>query len=237
MRALRKTAAALLTLATAALCSTAHAGDRLEVLRVAFSPYGTRALVVTGGVQDGSGFSTASLTAVGTGSGQPLLKAGARSTTQPVSAVVSALLARERPRLIPLGLVPGRVAEPVYARTFPTLAPSWAEGTPAGRTSTAAVRLWSRPVAIRLTVRPLPSRCPYTEMLPAGERPAGFTLTVNGQTVHDDRVLPPERLCAARYALDRVYRKGNRVVFIVRAYTPGFEGPNAEVLVVAALLR
>ncbi|EYB68272.1 hypothetical protein DEIPH_ctg025orf0129 [Deinococcus phoenicis] len=224
-------------LALLALAPTARAGDRLDVLRVAFSPYGTRALVVTGGVQDGSGFSVAALTVLGTGNGQNLLSAQARSETRPVPTVVTALLARERPRLIPLGLVPGKTPPPVYVRTFPALAPVWAEGVRAGASATTPVRLWSRPVPVRLAVQPLPSRCPYPKALPPGERPAGFTLSVNGQTVHADRALPPERLCAARYALDRVYVQGNRAIFIVRAYTPGFEGPNAEVVAVAAMLR
>ncbi|MEW6422812.1 MAG: hypothetical protein AB1511_13990, partial [Deinococcota bacterium] len=67
---------ALLTaLALLILASSARAGDRFEVLRVAFSPYGTRALVVTGGVQDGSGFSVAALTVLNPGQEQPLLEA------------------------------------------------------------------------------------------------------------------------------------------------------------------
>lgn len=197
-----------------ALVSAAHAGDRTDIQRVAFSPHGTRALVVTGGVQDGSGFSVAALTALDTGTGRTLLSARARSETRPVPAVVDALLVQERSRLAPQGLTPERTARPVYARSFPVLAPVWTEG-----------------------VRALPSACASPEMLPGDERPAGFTLTVNGQTVHADRVLPPERSCAARYALDRVYVQGNRAVFILRAYTPGFEGPNAEPVVVAATLR
>lgn len=222
---------------TSTLFSAARAGDRLEVRRVAFSPYGTRALVVTGGVQDGSGFSVAALTALSTGNGQPLLHAQTRSETRPVPATVSALLSRERPRLLPLGLVPGRTAQPAYARTFPTLAPSWSEGVRAGHSATTPVRLWTRPVPVRLEVSPLPSPCEYPGLLPPGEGPAGFTLKVRNQVVHADRTLPPDRTCAARYALDQVYVQGNRAVFIVRAYTPGFEGPNAQVVVVAARLR
>lgn len=229
--------ALLAALALLILASSARAGDRFEVLRVAFSPYGTRALVVTGGVQDGSGFSVAALTVLNPGQEQPLLEASARSETQPVPAVVNTLLAREHPRLIALGVIPGRLVQPVYTRTFPAATPSWAEGTRAGTFSSRVVRLWSRPVPVRLTVRSLPSRCPSLGLLPPGERPAGFTLTVNGQTVHDDLVLPPDRLCAARYALDQVYVQGNRAVFIIRAYTPGFEGPNADVVIVAARLR
>lgn len=232
MRVLRSAVLTLLALASSAL-----AGDRLDVRQVAFSAGGTRALVVTGGVQDGSGFSVATLTALDTATGRPLLGASARSEAGPVSSVVAGLFRREGPRLAALGLGSGRAARPVYVRTFPIQAPLWTEGIPAGRSATTPVRLWTRPVPVRLTVRALPSGCRFRDLLPPGERPAGFTLTVNGQTVHSDRVLPAGRACAARYALERVYVQGNRAVFIVRAYTPGFEGPNAEVVAVAARLR
>lgn len=232
MRALWTTALTLL-----ALAATARAGDRLDVRRVAFSPDGTRALVVTAGVLDGSGFSLATVQALDTRTGRTLLKVAARSETRPVPAVVTALLTRERPRLAPLGLTPGRAARPVYTQTVPVQAPVWTEGTPAGRSAVTPVRLWTRPVPVRLTVRPVASGCRFTELLPGGEGPAGFTLTVNGQVVHADKVLPRARECAARYALEQVYVQGNRAVFLVRAYTPGFEGPNAEVVAVAARLR
>jgi len=220
-----------------ALACTARAGDRLEVQRVAFSPDGTRALVVTGGVRDGSGFSIAAVTVLDTGTGRVRQTASVRSETRPVPALVDDLLRRERARLFPLGLWPGKVSRPVYSRRFPVQAPQWAEGVPAGRSVTVPVLLWTRPVPVRLSVQALPSRCSFPEMLPSGERPAGFTLSVNGQTVHTDRSLPAGRACAARYALEAVYVQGNRAVFLVRAYTPGFEGPNAEVVAVAATLR
>lgn len=232
MRALWTTGLTLL-----ALAATARAGDRLDVERVAFSPDGTRALVITAGVQDGSGFSLATLTALDTRTGRTLLAVSARSETAPVSAALAGLLRREGARLARLGLRPDRTARPVYARTVPVQAPVWTEGTPAGRSTVTPVRLWTRPVAVWLTVRPAASGCRFPDLLPDGEGPAGFTLTVNGQTVHTDRVLPARRECAARYALERVYVQGNRAVFIVRAYTPGFEGPNAEVVAVAARLR
>lgn len=219
------------------LGSGAQAGNRLDVERVAFSADGARALVVTAGALDGSGFSFAAVRALDTRTGRTLLNVNARSETASVPALVNSVVARERSRLTPLGLTPGRAARPVYALTFPVLAPVWTEGTRAGSSTTTSVRLWTRPVPVRLTVRALPSRCRFPELLPEGERPAGFALTVNGQTVHSDRVLPAERECAARYALDRVYVQGNRAVLIVRAYTPGFEGPNAEVVAVAARLQ
>ncbi|WP_216318043.1 DUF2259 domain-containing protein [Deinococcus aestuarii] len=226
-----------LTLALLALASFAGAGDRPDVRRVAFSPDGARALVVTGGVRDGSGFSTAGLTVVDTGTGRTLREVTRTSQTGTVEEVVGSLLAGERPLLARSGLTPGRTARPVYVRPFPVEAPGWTEGVRAGTSATIPVRLWTRPVPVRLSVRALPSSCRYRDLLPSGEGPAGFTLEVGGQTVHLDRRLPAARECAARYALERVDVRGNRAVFVLRAYTPGFEGPNAQPVVVAATLR
>ncbi|MEF2279102.1 DUF2259 domain-containing protein [Deinococcus sp. YIM 134068] len=224
-------------LALLALAPVAEAGNRPDVRRVAFSPNSTRALVVTGGVQDGSGFSAAALTVVDTGTGRTVRAVAEVSQTGTVAGVVASLLRRERSLLARSGLTPGRTSRPVYARRFPVLAPVWTEGVAAGASATVPVRLWTRPVPVRLSVRPLPSSCPYPDLLPEGERPAGFTLVVGGQVVHADRVLPASRQCATRYALERVDVRGNRAVFVLRAYTVGFEGPNAEPLVVAATLR
>ncbi|WP_034383530.1 DUF2259 domain-containing protein [Deinococcus sp. YIM 77859] len=232
MRALLTAVLGLLTLTV-----SARAGDRLDVQRVAFSPEGARVLVLWGGVQDGSGLSVARLSVLDTASGRPLYAASARSTSESAAWVRDWLWRSEETALGRLGVRSSRAAQPVYARAFPRAAPVWTEGTRGDASTTTLVRLWSRPVPVRLTVRALPSRCAFPEMLPEGERPAGFILTVNGQTVHADRSLPPDRECAARYALDRVYVQGNRAVFIIRAYTPGFEGPNADVVTVAAQLR
>lgn len=219
------------------LASAARAGDRPGALRVNFSPNGQHALVVTGGVQDGSGFSTAALTVLDTGTGRTRFAAAARSETRPVSAVVGGLLSRERPRLAALGLPRVQEARPVYAHPTPVAAPAWSEGLQAGQAVTLPIRLWSRPVPVRLEVRALPPKCAFRDMLPPGAPPAGFTLKVGGQAVHTDRALPAARACAAGYALDRVYVRGNRAVFLVRVYTPGFEGPNAELMAVATTLK
>ncbi|BDP41887.1 hypothetical protein DAETH_18560 [Deinococcus aetherius] len=227
----------LLLLALLALTPFAEAGNRQGVRRVTFSPDGTRALVVTGGVQDGSGFSTAGLTVVETGTGRTLREVSATSQTGTVEEVVASLLRRERALLARNGLTPGQTARPVFTRPSPVQAPVWTEGLRAGTSATLPVRLWTRPVPVRLSVRSLPSPCRSTDLLPPGEEPAGFTLDVKGQTLHLDRGLPASRECAARYALERVYVRGNRAVFVLRAYTPGFEGPNAEPVVVAATLR
>lgn len=226
-----------LLLALLAFASTAQAGNRPDVRCVVFSPDGTRALVLTGGVQDGSGFGTAGLTVVDTGTGRTLREVKATSQTGTVEEVVASLLRGEQALLSRNGLTPGRSARPVYARPFPVQAPLWTEGLPAGASATIPVRLWTRPVPVRLSVRSLPSSCRSTDLLPPGEGPAGFTLSVGGQVVHADRSLPAARECAVRYALERVDVRGNRAVFVLRAYTPGFEGPNAEPVVVAATLR
>lgn len=220
-----------------ALLGGAEAGNRLDVERVAFSPDGTRALVVEAGTLDGSGFGAARLWVLSTTTGAVLRRAQAQAEAPDPAPVVSRLLRQEAGVLRQHALNPARAARPVYARTFPVMAPVWAEGTGAGTTLIRPVRLWTVPVPVALRVQPLASGCRWRDLLPPGEGPAGFTLTVRDQVIHQDRTLPPERECAARYALDRVYVQGNRAVFIVRAYAPGFEGPNADVVPVAARLR
>ena len=70
-----------------------------------------------------------------------------------------------------------------------------------------------------------------------GAVPAGFRLSVNGQVVFQDAALPADRRCAAGYTLERVDVQGNRALLTVRAYVPGFEGPDAEPVFVAVTLN
>lgn len=227
----------LLACVTLALLGLAGAGNRLDVERVAFSPDGTRALVVEAGSLDGSGFGAARLWVLSTTTGAVLRRAQAQADSPDPAPVVARLLRQEAGVLRLHALNPARVARPVHARTFPVMAPVWPEGVAAGTALVRPVRLWSVPVPVSLSVRRVASSCRWGDLLPTGEGPAGFTLTVRDQVIHSDRTLPPGRECAARYALDRAYVQGNRAVFIVRAYTPGFEGPNADVVPVAARLR
>ncbi|MFC5847660.1 DUF2259 domain-containing protein [Deinococcus petrolearius] len=45
------------------------------------------------------------------------------------------------------------------------------------------------------------------------------------------------RTCAARFRLGRMDVRGHRMLLTVRAYRPGFEGPDAPPMFVAARLR
>ncbi|WP_242402895.1 DUF2259 domain-containing protein [Deinococcus deserti] len=219
------------------LLPRAAAGNRLEVQRVAFNVPGTHVLVVTAGSLDGSGFSAAELQVLETNGGTTVLRAQRRSDHASVAQTVASLTGQHSAALKRFGLWPGRTSRPVYRRVFPVLAPVWSEGVRAGQSQTAQARLWSRPVPVELRSFALPSRCPYQELWPEGGRAAGIALRINGQLLYQDRQLPVDRQCAASYALERLDVQGNRVVAVVRAYTPGFEGPNAEPLVLAGKVR
>ncbi|MFC4425877.1 DUF2259 domain-containing protein [Deinococcus navajonensis] len=220
-----------------ALAPGALAGHRLEVQRVAFNPAGTQVLMVAAGQLDGSGFSAAALQVVDTASGQTLRRANFQSSTLEVPQAVTALLRREETALRRWQLWPGRTSTPVFRRRFPVRAPAWSEGVQAGSQQTVWARVWSRPLPVKLNVFPLLVRCAYGDQLPAGEGPAGVALRINGQPLVQDRTLSVDRQCAARYALERLDVQGNRVAAVLRVYTPGFEGPNAEPLLVAGQLR
>lgn len=216
---------------------SAAAGNRLEVQRVAFNAPGTHVLVLTAGHLDGSGFSAAELQVLDTSSGTTLLQARLRSERSGVAQTVTSLTRQHGGVLKRLGLWPGRTSTPAYRRAFPVLAPVWAEGVRAGQHRTVQARLWSRPLPVQLLTFALPSRCRYQDLLPEGEQPGGVALRINGQLLYQDCALPGNRQCAARYALERLDVQGNRVVAVIRAYTPGFEGPNAEPLVLAGRVR
>lgn len=228
----------------AALSGGAHANERLPVTGVQFSASGERVMAVVNGEQDGSGFGTARLDVLSTRSGQTLLgrsrtlengtAAQARAallTTPPVPAFLRAAGLTGRPASVPR-----------YRRTYPAPYPRWEDAVTAGRTQTTPVRLWTVPVPVRLNVYAVNAVCPYPDMLPPGTRPAGFSLRVNGQVIHTDPLTPARPAthplnCAAGYTVERVDVQGNRVLVTLRALTPGFEGPDAVPMFVAALLR
>ncbi len=228
----------LLTLTLAATVTLAAANERIPVNQVRFSPTSARVMVLSSGVQDGSGFGTASLKVFSTATGGLLYSRQKTAdalpntlrwnllTTQPTPATLSAY-----------GLTPGAVSAAKYNRVYPQPFPQWSDGLGAGQTGITSVALWSVPVPIKLNVYALPSTCPYGDLLGPGNAPTGFSLTVNTQTIHQDLSLPTDRKCAARYSLERVDVRGNRVLVTVRAYGPGFEGPDATPVFIAATLR
>ncbi|NTX99505.1 DUF2259 domain-containing protein [Deinococcus sp. JMULE3] len=218
------------------LTSLAGANERLPVTQVRFSTDGSQVMTVVSGDRDGSGFGHAQVTVLDTQSGRTVHQATRTADAGPAS-VLNALLTTPATRAVVAPFTARPLSPPRYQRAYPVPYPRWADGMGAGQTELTPVRLWTHPVPVRLEVLRLPARCPYPEMLPPGERPAGFRLVVNGQEVWRDRALPPERACATRYRLDRVDVQGNRALFTLRALTPGFEGPDAVPVFVAALLR
>lgn len=222
-----------LALALAASAAFAAANERIPVNHVRFSATSSRVMALTSGALDGSGFGRASLDVLSTATGTLLY--GTRLTADALPNDLRSSLLSTSP-LPAYGLVPGAVLPARYNRVYPQPYPQWSDGLGAGQSGITPVALWSVPVPVRLEVYPLPSSCPYGGLLPAGESPAGFKLTVNTQTIHQDFTLPAGRNCAARYSLERVDLRGNRVLITVRAYGPGFEGPDAAAVFVAATL-
>ena len=126
-------------------------------------------------------------------------------------------------------------SQPRFALPPRVQSPAWTEALAAGQSRTTPVFLWSKKVPITLSVRRSNAPCAYPGLLPPGEGPATFTLKVNTQVLRTPST--PAVPCAARYALERVDLSGNRVLITVRAYGPGFEGPNATPVFIAATLR
>ena len=225
-------------LALAASAVFAAAKERIPVNQVRFSADSARVMVLGSGVQDGSGFGTASLKVFSTATGGLLYSRQQTADALPNTLRWKLLTAAPTPaRLSAYGLAPGAVSAARYNRVYPQPYPQWSDGLGVGQTGVTPVALWSGPVPVTLNVYALPSTCPYGGLLEPGAVPAGFSLTVNTQTVHRDVSLPADRLCAARYSLERVDVRGNRVLITVRAYGPGFEGPDATPVFIAATLR
>ena len=215
------------------LTGVAQAGDRLAVNRVSFNATGSHALAMIQGVQDGSGFPVARLHLLNTSTGREWkVSSQTQNTSTTAQALMTTLLNAQKPNLKQQGYASGVTSTPRFKRTFPMQAPTWQEGAGAGQTEQNSVKLWTRAVPVNVQVLPAQTPCKYTNMLPQGTTPARVVLRVNGQQVAATAVP-----CAARYSLERVDVKGNRALFTLRAYTPGFEGPNAEPLFIATTLQ
>lgn len=226
----------------ALLGGAARAGDLFPVQEVRFSADGRAVLVVTAGVQDGSGFPVSALAVYSTVTGARLAAASRREegSAEP-SQVTARLLGAQRSVLGRHGLLNRPVATARYRRTFAPFI-GWADGLRAGQAGRVDVPLWSRPVPVTWRVYPVrAAACPAPTgrlaLLPPGERVAGVQVKVNAQVVHADAFLPCSREGTARYTLDGVYVQGNRAAVLMRGYRPGFEGPDADLLVIATTLR
>lgn len=234
---MRRLMTLLLASCATALCSLALATDQIPVDHVRFSGDGSRVMVMTSGNLDGSGFGTASLSVLSTASGSVLHRRTRTADLGPNTLRLFLLTTPPTPAVLrAAGLQPGRVSAARFNRTYPAPYPQWSDATTAGQTQVTPVALWARPVPIRLEVYALPSSCD-PDLLPPGGTTAGFRLTVNTQTLHQDVTLPADRRCAGGYTLERVDVQGNRALLTLRSYGPGFEGPDATPVFIAATLR
>ncbi|MVN87217.1 DUF2259 domain-containing protein [Deinococcus sp. HMF7620] len=236
---MRRPLIALLTI-SALWASAAQANERLPVAHIQFSATGERVVTVVSGERDGSGFGYAALNVLSTGSGQTLANRTRTGEDQSAPQVRQALLneAATQTVLRGAGLTLGKASVPRYTRAYATPYPRWQDGLRPGVTQVTPVKLWSRAVPVSLKVVPLRAQsCAYPDFIFPGERPAGFELRINGQLIYQDTLSSPGRNCAVRYSLERVDVQGNRVLVTLRAYSMGFEGPDAAAVFVAATLK
>ena len=89
------------------------------------------------------------------------------------------------------------------------------------------VNIQSRLGQFTLSARPLPSNCPFSD-----GPTQGFSLTLGPRVLQNDARLPASRACARGYHLERAWTYRTGLAVILRAYTRGFEGPDATPIVV-----
>lgn len=224
----------------ALLSGIAQAGDRPSVSHVSFSPDNSRVMVVTEWVQDGSGFPQSRLQVFDTAQGRSLLRVSSYSQNPSATpqSLSTQMLGNQAAKLRAAGLWNRPKSRPKLAPKASSLLPNWAEALRPGQNKTYSVFLWSRPVPITLRVKAGGS-CPISlgGLLPNGERSASVSVDVNGQVIPVPASALAAAPCAARFTLDRVDLSGNRVLLTLRAYSPGFEGPNATPIFLAATLK
>lgn len=220
------------------LFSTAWAANRFPIAQVVFSPSGERVLATTAGVADGSGFPKARLVIFNTYTGKQLRDTTAESqdTNQTPALVLNKLIQQEKDLLSQNGLWPGLTSVARLQLNLSNHAPDWKEGVTAGSTKVWPVKLWSVPIPIELKVyKAARNQCQYKNMLPKGDVPAYFTIQIGKQLIPTP--LQPASPCASRYTLERIDVQSNRVFIILRAYEPGYEGPDATAVFIAAKLN
>ncbi|MFC4454866.1 DUF2259 domain-containing protein [Deinococcus sonorensis] len=203
-----------------------HAADRPLLSRYGFSPDARYHLLVSAWVRDGSGFPAARLQITDVRRNVLLVldELTERTGTPDPERVAARLLARHHSDLARYALLSPVQGEPLFV-VAPPAPQSWPPALPQRLTAGTLTFLLSR-VA-------LPSGCPAPD--PA-HPPAGLRLSVNGHPLQADARLPASRRCAGSYQLETGWRLGSAVAVVLRAYQPGFEGPDAWPLVVAGTL-
>ncbi|ADV66763.1 DUF2259 domain-containing protein [Deinococcus maricopensis] len=219
---------ALLPLILTALLGTASAANVPEILQAGFSPDGRHHLLLTAYVQDGSGLPTATLQVTDVRANTILLRAEL-TTREGASArtVAQQLMTAQRAALTRYGLTRPLTGRRLFLKTFRAPVP-WPQPQ-ALETLTAAG--WT----LALRTYPVPNACDDRAgrgLLPATLTPSGLSLRVNGVDLQHDARLPRSRACAAQYRLETAWVYGRNLAVVVRAYTPGFEGPDVTPLVI-----
>jgi len=96
-----------------------------------------------------------------------------------------------------------------------------------------ALTYLGRPVQVSVNTLPLPSRCDH----PDPQSTRGLAVVVNGRVFQRDARLPDVRKCTFAYRLEEVRAYRNSAVILLRAFSPGFEGPDAWPMIVTGALR
>lgn len=98
--------------------------------------------------------------------------------------------------------------------------------------ATTTVNIQSQLGQFTLAARPLPSNCPSSD-----GPTQGFSLTLGPRVLQNDARLPASRACARGYHLETAWTYKSGLAVILRAYTRGFEGPDATPMVITGSLK
>ncbi|GAA4016315.1 DUF2259 domain-containing protein [Deinococcus rubellus] len=209
-----------------ALSSLARAADFPHIVQQGFSRDARYHLLVTSWIQDGSGFPAAALQITDVRRNAVAYRLQHTWKQDGVSAARLAALVRTwragqlnvLKRYSLISPLPGE-------RLFNVLPQS-------GYPSAAPISTLTKAGTFTLTSLPLASKCTFSD------RPTlGLALTLGGRELQRDTRLPASRACASGYRLETAYRYKSGLAVIVRAYSQGFEGPDALPLVVTAALK
>lgn len=221
-----------------AFLTSAWAGNRFPVAQVSFSSNSEQVLAITAGIADGNGFPHARLVLLSTKTGKKLrdITFEPHDSSRSSALVLNELLEKEKALLIQYGLWPGLNSVAKWQDKIPHHIPQWNEGIGAGSTKVWPVSFWGTPIPIELKVhKAKQNKCEYQGMIPKGDVPAYFTLKVGKQMIPTS--FKPLSPCTSRYSIERVDLQSNRVLITLRAYSVGYEGPNATAVFVAAELK
>lgn len=209
------------------LFSTGQAANRPDIVQQGFSPDARYHLLLTSFIQDGSGFPSAVLQITDVQRNATIYSqtrtwkdAAAGATLQ---MLVTAWRTDQTKILAKYHLTSPVAGEQLFNR--PALPP---QRYPDNVTVSQPTRVG----LLTLVPLTLHSTCGYSD-LPA----RGVILKLGSRELQHDRRLPASRTCATGYTLETAWEYRKSLVIIVRAYSQGFEGPDASPLVITTHLK